>query len=159
MAPCRGVDDKGFGNTMEEANQGFGNTMEEEGRRTTPSSAACAVHAPPVNSGSDGSGQVLSIVYISTFEHGLYLLSWGDINFSVDWANQGFGNTMEEEGRQTTPSSTARTVHAPPLHSESDGSGQVLSIVYISTLEDGFLKWGKMLVVNDKGGLIRGFWF
>ncbi|KAJ8421438.1 hypothetical protein Cgig2_018728 [Carnegiea gigantea] len=156
--------------------------MEEEGRRTTPSSAA---HAPPLHSGSDGIGQVLNIVYISTLEHDLYLLSW----------YQGFGNIMEEEGHWTTPSSAAHAVHAPPLPSRSDGIGQVLSIVYVSTLEHGlhllswdfdvfvcmrclhhkivesalnavvilvglgFFKSGEMLSVKDKGGLISGFWF
>ena len=37
----------------------------------------------------------------------------------------------KEEGRQMRPSLAARAVHVPPLHTGSDGSGQVLSIVYI----------------------------
>ncbi|KAJ8438182.1 LOW QUALITY PROTEIN: hypothetical protein Cgig2_001900 [Carnegiea gigantea] len=51
------------------------------------------------------------------------LMQWRvDVHATVvDWADQGFGNTMEEEGRRTTPSSAARIVHTTPFHSGSDG--------------------------------------
>ncbi|KAJ8427500.1 LOW QUALITY PROTEIN: hypothetical protein Cgig2_028171 [Carnegiea gigantea] len=47
----------------------------------------------------------------------------------VDWADQGFGNTMEEEGHQTTPSLVAHVACTPPLHSGSDGCGYILDKV------------------------------
>ena len=41
---------------------------------------------------------------------------------------------MEVEGSRNTPSSAARVVHAPPLHSGSDGYGVLLSIIIILAL-------------------------
>ncbi|KAJ8430860.1 hypothetical protein Cgig2_007100 [Carnegiea gigantea] len=55
------------------ADRGFGNMMEEEGSRTTPSSAAREVYAPPFLNGSAGYGLFLTIVKISTLHFVFYM--------------------------------------------------------------------------------------
>ncbi|KAJ8439440.1 hypothetical protein Cgig2_021554 [Carnegiea gigantea] len=91
---------------------GVRNTIEEEGSRTTPSSAE-----------ADSSG--------TTHIANPPLRRWRvDVratvyDVTVDWADQGFENMMEKEGRRTTLSSAARVACTPPLHSGSDGCGQI----------------------------------